>query len=585
MGEATSTEYTTNPDGTFNIPKEDIVGYEPGVATYVMSQANQYDDMIALKEKVHLKSGKILNQLRMIRNYKRDFWVTREGFRKHEQSKESEELSKVKKFTCTQRKLAESIARAINWSPVKPRLKTLCRSPFVYGADISSTSLVKEKYMTAFPDCKSTPDVAVYDLETNVYTKEQEIISGSLTMKDKAVLAVTKDFISGLVNPVDAVHKAFEGYVREKLNGREVNLEVVVVENEAEVVTHLIGKAHEWKPDFLAIWNMNFDIPKSLLALKRHHMDPAVVFSDPMVPPEFKYCRYREAERIKKTASGKTTQKHVADLWHTLTCPASFYVIDFMCLYKLIRVTEGNQPKYSLDAILKVNGLDGKLDFEEADSYSGLEWHKFMQLNYKVEYLIYNLFDCIKVEELDEKNSDSSTFITLCQHSDWEKFTSTPKRLCDDLHFFYLEEGRVIGTTSDQMESELDNQIFDMTDWIRTLSTHLTSKVGAKIIKEMPDFVTNITCHVSDLDVSASYPNTESALNTSKATTLREMCQIRGKHEVEAREIVLNMTAPVTNAVWLCKTIYNYPSMDEMLREFNGAKTTTNQEIIIEEVV
>ena len=54
------------------------------------------------------------------------------------------------------------------------------------------------------------------------------------------------------------------------------------------------------------------------------------------------------------------------------------------------------------------------------------------------------------------------------------------------------------------------------------LKAALVADNGLKIIEELPETASSVFTHVADLDVSASYPNGEIALNTSKETTVRE---------------------------------------------------------------
>jgi len=175
-------------------------------------------------------------------------------------------------------------------------------------------------------------------------------------------------------------------------------------------------------PDFVAFWNMNYDIPIMEKALHEVGISPESVFNDPSVP--YKYRRYKHVpgEAIKRTATGKSMSKHPAELWPVVHNMASFYLIDAMCVFKQVRVTEGNRNSYSLDNILKEELDLGKLKFSKADHETGLGWHVLMQSKYKLEYLIYNIFDCMSIEILDSKTKDlAMTIPTLCQHSEYNK--------------------------------------------------------------------------------------------------------------------------------------------------------------------
>ena len=65
------------------------------------------------------------------------------------------------------------------------------------------------------------------------------------------------------------------------------------------MVVACFNKAHEWKPDFVSIWNLDFDITKVTSALKNGGLDPADVFSDPSVPKEFKFFHYKQGSKQK----------------------------------------------------------------------------------------------------------------------------------------------------------------------------------------------------------------------------------------------------------------------------------------------
>ena len=202
---------------------------------------------------------------------------------------------------------------------------------------------------------------------------------------------------------------------------------------------------------------------------------------------------------MKVTASGRKMALSAAERWNTFYIAAGFYCIDAMCLYQKIRIAGGKDPSYALDAILTKELGIRKLKFKEADHLVGIGWHVFMQKNFKMEYLIYNIFDCISIELLDEQNMDMSNKISMLSgSSDYAQFPSQPRRTCNELHFFALEHKKVIGSTSDQMGNELDKYVTSTEGWIVTLPTHMVVENGIKCIKEFPELVTKIRLHVAD---------------------------------------------------------------------------------------
>ena len=321
-------------------------------------------------------------------------------------------------------------------------------------------------------------------------------------MKDRVFTAINSDFLSGYgPNVIEQLQNKLQHYIGEYVEKRKIKWEIKLVDSESAIIIECFNKAHEWKPDFVAIWNIAFDMNKMLQALDRAKIDPKDVFSDPSVPHNYRFFKFKQGPKQKVTASGKITPIKPAAQWHTVYCPASFYFIDAMCAFKHIRISEAERQSYSLDNILDEKLGIRKLKFEEANKYRGLEWHQFMQQYYPLEYIVYNVFDCVSMEELDEVTSDLNlTLPMMAKCSDFENFKSQPRRLVDDLHFFCLEldPPRVIGTTSDELEGDEDSETLDLTGWVITLPAHLVADNGLKCIEENPELRTNIRGHVGD---------------------------------------------------------------------------------------
>jgi DNA polymerase elongation subunit (family B) len=564
------------------INKEDIVSRECRFVVHCPSNMSS-NDIHLIKEVLHLKDGTLVPRVRLLPNFKRDFYVTKPGFRKHKQKKEWESVERLYKYQSTQARLQVSIARALGQVGFKGPMKKLLRSPYVYGADILSTALIKHKYMTEYPVQPTKYSVCVLDLETDVVTGSNDPIMGTISMKDKAYIVVREDFIKGHANPVQRIYEAIDKHISQHIQERNVTVEIDFRPTSGTLVQALIERAHKWMPDFVAIWNMDFDIPKILASLEAEGINAADVFSDPSVPLEYRHCNYRPGSPQKVTASGKVTPVKPANRWHTLYCPASFYVIDAMCTYRIIRLASPEEPSYSLDNILKkeLKGIK-KLKFEAAKHLEGtLEWHIFMQQNYPFDYIAYNLFDCMSMEILDEKTNDLAVTLPMFSAmSDFRHFKSQPRRLVDALHFEALEKGLVIATTSDEMTEEVDSETLDLTGWIITLPANLVVNNGMQLFKDVPNLTSNCRSHLGDLDVSASYPNGISTCNISKETTRREIIDIVGIPEEIYRNQSLNLNGGHTNASEFCQFMFKAPSFEQLLTAFEQEVNVTNSEQI-----
>lgn len=145
----------------------------------------------------------------------------------------------------------------------------------------------------------------------------------------------------------------------------------------------------------------------------------------------------------------------------------------------------------------------GKLKFPEADHKVGVDWHREMQTKHKIKYGVYNLVDSIRLEQLDEQIDDLASNITLySKYSDYRNFNSNPRRLCVDMHFWYLNrpDPCVMASSSDEQVSELDKWCISASGWIVTLPAYMMAPSGLKLVKEFPGYATYIYTFIADLD-------------------------------------------------------------------------------------
>lgn len=563
---------------TPNIAKENLAGYECRFAVYCPPADQENEDLHVVKEIIHLKDGTRIPNLRLLRNYKRPFWITKKGCRNYKDKKEWEKLDRVIEFQSTETELVRSVSRALAEPWFKGDKRRLCRNPYIFGTDILSTAVLKRSYMDKYPELTTPYSMAAFDVETDVNRGSDEIIMATLSYRNKVVTAIQKIHVQGHVNVVEQLHALLKKHLGSYVEKRKIEWEVLLVDSEVDCIRETFKRAHEWKPDFVAIWNIDFDMAKMLKALERARVNPKDVFSDPSVPAKFRHFRYKQGPKQKVTASGLVTPIKPSAQWHTVYCPASFYFIDAMCAYRHIRTGSQEEPSYSLDAILQKHLGVRKLKFDQGDGLAPLEWHQFMQERFPLEYVIYNVFDCVSMEELDEKTNDLSLSLPMFSGcSDFENFKSQPRRLADNLHFFALANGRVMGSTSDQMANDLDKDTIGLDGWIVTLPAHLVMDNGLRNIAENPHQSTNIRAHVGDLDVSASYPNGGAVFNISKETTHRELCSITGVTEYQQRMQGINLSAGHTNAVEFCTELFGLPTMEKLLETFQEDQARTLQ--------
>lgn len=544
------------------------------------------EDATLVKENLFFSDGTIKPNIRLIKNYKRDFYVTREAYRNHKQKKETESLGKLSKYTVTQSELRDAIAKALGKPWSKESVRELNASPYVYGADISSTALLKHQFQQKYPDAITANTVCTFDIETDVINGTELPIMATVCFKNKCYTVVLKEFVKGFSNPEELFQAGARKYIQEYLDKHGMMPELYIAKDHIDLLRSAFMKVHEWKPDFLAIWNMNFDIPKVIATLEQYKVDPKLILCDPKVPYPYRVCRYKQGPNKKITASGRVIPINPAAQWHTLFLTASFYVIDAMCVYKQIRLAKQEEPSYSLDAILNKELGIRKLKFKEADMYKGLKWHQVMQTNYKIEYMIYNIFDSLSMLELDSKTKDLClTLPTYAGISDYHDFKSQPKKIADAYHIFCLDKGEALGTIGaepktipddteeaepgDEDEEENSDDILSLKEWIVTLPSHM-SMPGNQLIKEDPLMRTNARQYVFDADETAAYPTAVSVGNVSRATTKREIISISGIEEETFRLQNINAMFGHINAIEYAVMMFNAPTPQQLLERFTN---------------
>lgn len=568
---------------------EDVKGLECRHVVYIPPIEYRGDDYHLVKEIVHYKDGRREPNTRILKNYKRPYWIAKKGYRRYSQKKEWEDVSHLTRHECTQSMLVEDAAKKLDmFGEFKGGLKKLSRNPYLYGSDILSTSVIKqEKYRNNWPDINTPSSIAASDTETDMIHGHRRVIMQTLSYRNRVYTAVVRDFLTSIGGDdnykIQKCKEAFQKYLGnldavddddnpitiDLIQKRGLEWELELVENDGQVVYNTLKKAHEWQPDFMTFWNMDFDIKKMNESLKFHNYSIPDAWSDPAIASPFRFFNYVEGQSQKVTASGKKTPIPPHARWHTVQTPASFYVIDAMCAYKQVRTGKQEERSYSLEAILNKHLKRGKLKFSAADHLAKAEQHIFLQRYHPVEYIIYNVFDCIGLEMLDEKTKDLSVSVPSgAAMSDYAKFNSQPRRVVDKLHYFVMERGKIIGTTSDEMALEFDMHTISLRDWIVMLPAHLVDDNGLKLILEYPELASNIRIHIGDLDVSASYPNGESVFNISKETTKKELISIDGVSESVRRMQGINLSGGATNAVEFCTGMFKVPQMTQWLEAY-----------------
>lgn len=552
-------------------PNEIQMSFKHG--TYVVDKHGGGDAIIAKVNKYH-PDGRVEPCMMIHPDVERDFYIAKAGHRNYTDKLEWLEEKKLQRYPTTERNMNKRIMQALQMSPgLQMSRKMLFRNPYVFGGDIDITCILGQQYGEHWPEkAHERSTVAVIDIETDVVHGTKEIVMCTITFKNKVFCAITHDFSKGILDPEQWYRDEVYKRIGEVLDRRKVELEIMIADTPGQAAKACIDKAHAWKPDFLTLWNLDFDMPRIFKAIEDDGYDLEDVFSDPAIPKRFRRFEYSRGLTRKQKANGEYMTIAPSEQWHTVYCTASFYVIDAMPVYRILRRVDGMQPSYSLDFITKLELGEGKLKFKDPDENveeGGLDWHRMMQRKHKGVYLAYNIIDCIRIEELDEQTTDLTSKIGILKTvSHYKDFNKNPRRICDQLHFYLKDKGFVIGTTSDSMVDELDKYVVDMGGWIITLSPVLIEEFGIRIVDDLlRDSMFYI--HNADLDIVSTYPKVGIMLNISKETCVLELAKIQNVNGTERRSIGINLTGGKTNALILSKKVLKLKAPVDLLPDFD----------------
>ena len=537
-------------------------------------------DWHMVKEILHFKDGRPPEpNIRYVREYKRKYWVTRQNLREsYAQKKEWENLDRLTEGESTETDLWKNIALSMGRPGLITRPDILRDSPHVYGTDIPSTVSLKYDYAVAMGDRKATPFKTAYsDTETNMLNLDQgatkHILMQSLFYEGKMYMVVLKDFLKSIPNPRKRLLELYEEYMPQQGKDLVNELVIDIVEAPIDIVKAVFKKAHEWKPDFMAFWNLIFDLDKIIECIEKAGYRPEDILNDPNLPPELRYWFLKRANPNKTSASGRTMTKKPADQWHSVLQPASFYFIDQMASYRFIRKSKQLEPSYGLDEILKkeLKGL-GKLKHKPAEGLNKGEFHIFMQERYPGEYCIYHMWDVVCMPVLDKKTQDLAYSLpSITGYSDFMSFESEPKRYIHNFHHFILNKhNSVTGCAGKSLTQEYDSMTITGQGHIVTLEPHLTVDTGLRIFKDYPGLITNFYSHCADLDVKSSYPYGQWLFNMSRTTTVRELISIADVRDHVRRIQGLNLSGGRTNAVEFCTEIFKLPTHSEINKYYDS---------------
>jgi hypothetical protein len=359
----------------------------------------------------------------------------------------------------------------------------------------------------------------------------------------------------------------FNKYIPDDDVKKNVEVEYEIVENDLELIYKTFQKAHSWEPDIMGVWNITYDLTKILETLEKWKVNPKDIFSDPDLPKEYRYFKFKEGQKHSLTESGKFKPINAEEQWHTVITPSKFYWLDAMSTHRYVRVGGKVVPGgYGLDNILKYELGEklGKLKFkdEKSENLYGLEWHIYMVANRILEYIIYNQWDVYSMIKLDNKTKDIEIVLDmLIMTSNYDIFNSGPKKIVNEMHFFYYERGRVLGSKPAVVDNDKG---LGLGWWINILPSHRTKDTGLNVTSGGRKLPNNIRFFASDADQVSGYPSDGQAANVSKDATMKELISVDNVLKEDFMKQNINLFFGIVNNIDYCSTMMNFPTIFEL---------------------
>lgn len=541
------------------------IGFEVVRSVYCLAE-DKKSDMLFVKGNDWRKDGTVVPVTRMIENFKRPFYVTKPGLRTHNDKREWEKKENLIRYTCPQFDLSYRAALALGRRP-DTDYRMLADSPYLYGSDISTPTLLKYQVQKKYPNCKSPyRTVAALDIEATTDAR-REVLIVTVFYKDRSHLFISEKWLGDSTHAEAKIREEWKNRV-EPMCKRPTELVIHFVPDGARAVIGAVRLLHELLPDFVSIWNMDYDIPTMMNELDEYGYNKADIMSDPSVPEKYRSYKYIKGKGVKVKA-GKEHPIHPADQWHKPIFPAGWFPVDSMGVYRTIRLASGMEPDYTLDGVLERNLGLHKLKMEGTEHLDGAKWHDHMQMYEKFVYCAYASWDGISTLYLEEKTKDLAvSFPILCDNSEFEQFKSNPSKIVDDMHLYVDERGYVMGSKPRKVEDELDKYVVTLDGWIVTLPAYQMSYSGYKCIKEDPNWPTRISIQCGDIDITTTYPKVEEEMNLSKGSTYSELSEIEGFTHEQRAKFGINAIAGEVNAIETCMVGFGLPSPDDWVRMY-----------------
>lgn len=184
------------------------------------------------------------------------------------------------------------------------------------------------------------------------------------------------------------------------VNGKEImhksdfEFHFLFFDSEGDLLTNFYSIVNAVTPDTMAIWNIEFDIPKIYNRMIMNGIDPIQAMSHPQYPKEARFLEMNIDRRGFVTFSNRKTNIKSSNL---------FLHVDQMLLYAGMTKGAKSIPDYSLDTVLGI-----EIGYQKDKFENGITIRNVHRKDYK-KFVLYSINDTISQEVLDFYTSHTNT--------------------------------------------------------------------------------------------------------------------------------------------------------------------------------
>lgn len=411
---------------------------------------NEYTDMLEVVYKI-ISTGE--KEVLSIPNPTMNIYVAKDEYR-NTFYREYMPLSQVEKHTFPYKDLEMCIAKLagenyVKWMYENMRNgnrranKNIHKWENVYGSDYDIEQWFRIHWMLNHDNDKvKKPTKAYLDIETDIIGLNRFVLPGevpinAVTIVDEESNSVytlllrnsknplIEEFEQDIDNFIQELHEMFD----ETYGVLDYKIYMYDEDKEINMIKDIFNILNVLKPDFVLIWNMDFDIPYILERIKQLRYDPEEV------------CCHKDFKR-KAAYYTKTRDRGVVvnrSSRFVLSGYSTFYCQ--MTLYAGMRKGQGELPSLKLNAVGKKEIGDEKIDYSDIADISTLPYK-----NYKL-FVVYNIKDVLLQMGIEKKTGDVDNLYmrSYANCISYEKTFKQTKFEEDRAYIEYYRQGLIIG--------------------------------------------------------------------------------------------------------------------------------------------